>query len=54
VSLPSSLLVQDSYLSLRFFRGEGAVVIVIKSLEDAIRDHDHIYASVCITFNGFP
>ena len=30
----------------RFSRGEGCVAIVIKPLSDAIRDHDHIYASV--------
>lgn len=30
----------------RFSRGEGVVVIVIKPLDDAIRDGDHIYASV--------
>ena len=31
-----------------FGRGEGAVAIVLKPLEDAIRDHDHIYATVRI------
>ena len=30
----------------RFGRGEGAVVIVLKPLDDALRDHDHIYATV--------
>lgn len=30
----------------RFSRGEGAAVIVIKPLDDAIQDGDHIYASV--------
>jgi hypothetical protein len=30
----------------RFGRGEGVVAIVVKLLEDAIRDKDHIYASV--------
>ncbi|KAJ7628924.1 hypothetical protein FB45DRAFT_1004360 [Roridomyces roridus] len=29
-----------------FGRAEGCVVIVIKLLEDALRDHDHIYATV--------
>ncbi|KAI1798467.1 polyketide synthase [Ganoderma leucocontextum] len=29
-----------------FGRGEGAVAIVLKPLEDAIRDHDHIYATI--------
>lgn len=32
----------------RFGRGEGAVAIVIKSLEAAVRDKDHIYASVTV------
>jgi hypothetical protein len=31
-----------------FARGEGVVVIVVKLLEDAIRDGDHIYASVSL------
>ena len=31
-----------------FGRGEGAVAIVLKPLKDAIRDHDHIYATVRI------
>ncbi|KAJ7583475.1 hypothetical protein C8J56DRAFT_1055239 [Mycena floridula] len=38
-----------------FSRGEGAVVIVVKILEDAIRDGDHIYASIlgtALTSNG--
>ncbi|KAF8525874.1 hypothetical protein BU17DRAFT_83380 [Hysterangium stoloniferum] len=38
-----------------FSRGEGAVVIVVKKLEDALRDGDHIYASVlgtAVTTNG--
>ena len=30
----------------RFGRGEGAVVIVLKPLHSALRDHDHIYATV--------
>lgn len=30
----------------RFGRGEGTVAIVIKTLEAAIRDGDHIYALV--------
>ena len=34
----------------RFGRGEGAVAIVLKPLEDAIRDQDHIYATV--SFSG--
>ncbi|KAJ7493888.1 hypothetical protein FB451DRAFT_1491404 [Mycena latifolia] len=29
-----------------FGRGEGAVVVVLKPLADAIRDHDHIYSVV--------
>ncbi|KAJ7642832.1 hypothetical protein B0H17DRAFT_1148728 [Mycena rosella] len=29
-----------------FGRGEAAVVVVLKSLRDAIRDHDHIYSVV--------
>ncbi|KAI0694299.1 ketoacyl-synt-domain-containing protein [Cerioporus squamosus] len=29
-----------------FGRGEGVVVIVLKPLEAAIRDHDHIYATI--------
>ncbi|CAK5267713.1 unnamed protein product [Mycena citricolor] len=29
-----------------FGRGEGAIVVVLKSLEDALRDHDHIYSVV--------
>ncbi|KAJ7686126.1 hypothetical protein B0H17DRAFT_1332956 [Mycena rosella] len=29
-----------------FARGEGAVVVVLKPLKDAIRDHDHIYSVV--------
>ena len=30
----------------RFGRGEGIVVIVLKPLEAALRDHDHVYATV--------
>jgi hypothetical protein len=30
----------------RFGRGEGVVVMVVKLLDEAIRDGDHIYASV--------
>ena len=30
----------------RFARGEGAVVIVLKPLADAVRDQDHIYGVV--------
>ena len=30
----------------RFGRGEGVVAIVLKPLEAAVRDHDHIYATV--------
>jgi acyl transferase domain-containing protein len=30
----------------RFGRGEAAVVVVLKPLKDAIRDHDHIYSVV--------
>ncbi|KAJ7628946.1 thiolase-like protein [Roridomyces roridus] len=29
-----------------FGRAEGCVVVVIKPLEDALRDHDHIYATI--------
>ncbi|KAF7358664.1 Polyketide synthase [Mycena sanguinolenta] len=29
-----------------FGRGEGAVVVVIKSLDDALRDNDHIYSVI--------
>ncbi len=32
--------------SLRFGRAEGTVVMVVKLLEDAIRDGDHIYGTV--------
>ncbi|KAI0695501.1 polyketide synthase [Cerioporus squamosus] len=35
-----------------FGRGEGVVVIVLKPLEAAIRDHDHIYASAQILGTG--
>lgn len=34
----------------RFGRGEGVVVIVIKSLVNAVRDNDRIYATVRICF----
>ncbi|KAJ7786762.1 thiolase-like protein, partial [Mycena leptocephala] len=30
----------------RFGRAEGCVAIVIKPLQDALRDHDHIYATI--------
>ena len=30
----------------RFGRGEGVVVIVLKPLAAALRDHDHVYATV--------
>ncbi|KAG1727898.1 thiolase-like protein [Suillus lakei] len=30
----------------RFSRGEGAVVVVLKPLDKALLDHDHIYATV--------
>ena len=36
-------------LNHRFARGEGAVVIVLKPLPDALRDHDHIYGVVSET-----
>ena len=36
-----------------FGRGEGAVAIVLKPLEDAIRDHDHIYATVSASSGVF-
>ena len=32
--------------SYRFGRGEGVVVIVLKPLAAALRDHDRIYATV--------
>ncbi|KAJ7123111.1 hypothetical protein C8R44DRAFT_735702 [Mycena epipterygia] len=32
-----------------FSRAEGCVVIVLKRLHDAIRDHDHIYATILST-----
>lgn len=31
---------------IRFSRGEGIAVVVLKPLADAIRDGDHIYATV--------
>lgn len=31
---------------VRFSRAEGCVVIVIKPLKDALRDHDRVYATV--------
>ena len=31
----------------RFGRGEGVVVVVLKPLEDAMRDRDKVYATVC-------
>lgn len=31
----------------RFSRAEGAVVVVLKPLKQALIDHDHIYATVC-------
>lgn len=44
------LIVTLSSLILdRFGRGEAVVVIVIKLLEDAIRDGDKIYATVRIS-----
>lgn len=33
----------------RFSRAEACGVVVIKPLEDAIRDQDHIYATVCLS-----
>ena len=30
----------------RFGRGEGVVVMTLKPLEAALRDHDHVYANV--------
>jgi hypothetical protein len=30
----------------RFARGEGAIVIVVKSLQNALDDKDHIYCTV--------
>lgn len=30
----------------RFSRGEGAVVVVVKSLQNALLDNDHIYCTV--------
>ena len=35
-----------SDLLSRFGRGEGVVVITLKPLEAALRDHDHVYATV--------
>lgn len=34
------------YVLHRFGRGEAVVVIVLKTLENAIHDRDHIYATV--------
>jgi len=33
--------------SFRFGRGEGAVAVILKKEEDALRDGDHIYGVVC-------
>ncbi len=33
---------------IRFGRGEGAVSIVLKPLDAALRDHDKIYGTVCM------
>ncbi len=35
-----------SYSTYSFGRGEGVVVIVLKPLDAAVRDGDHIYGSV--------
>ncbi len=40
------IFTEDIDIPFRFARGEGAGVVVLKLLEDAIRDGDHIYASV--------
>lgn len=39
-------LIGRSLMFPRFGRGEGVVVMVLKLLDEAIRDGDHIYASV--------
>jgi hypothetical protein len=31
---------------IRFAKGEGAIVLVLKPLQDALRDNDHIYTVV--------
>ena len=36
-----------NFCANRFSRGEGVVVVVLKPLKDAMRDHDHVYATVC-------
>ncbi|KAJ6464062.1 putative polyketide synthase [Mycena sanguinolenta] len=36
----------DSYIPFSFGRAEACVAIVIKLLEDAIKDHDRIYATI--------
>ncbi|PCH38980.1 thiolase-like protein [Wolfiporia cocos MD-104 SS10] len=41
-----SAIVSACQLNLRFSRGEGAVTVVIKLLQDAIRDGDHIYGTI--------
>ncbi|KAF5356753.1 hypothetical protein D9756_006516 [Leucocoprinus leucothites] len=35
-----------------FSRGEGAIVVVVKSLQDALRDKDHIYCTVAGSFHA--
>jgi acyl transferase domain-containing protein len=35
-------------MSFRIIKGEGAVSMVIKPLDDALADNDHIYAVVCL------
>jgi acyl transferase domain-containing protein len=35
-------------LIFSFGRGEGAAVVVLKPLEDALRDNDHIYSVVSV------
>ena len=43
-AVPSTLLL--TLIPVSFVRGEGAVAIVIKPLEAALADNDHIYAVV--------
>ena len=50
--LLTSSVVNLSFVLRRFGRGEGVVSIVLKPLDAAIRDHDHVYATVRLHLNA--
>ncbi len=46
----------DRGTTIRFSRGEGAIVIVLKPLRDAVKDNDHVYGVVSklLIFQSLP